>query len=171
MHILFQLFFVLIDCSTILVPSFWYYWRYKSDKFSITVNGSSGWKWIFRLVFPDLAFLPILPETVSSKSLFNHDFIIESIFANYKKNFMYPKDSYNSFTEISFSPTISTAKYRNATLTTYSEILVPNTPVLKIIMSILLSISGSTGFRVWIFESIVPRAPSQRSASCFRNIR
>ena len=70
---------------------------------------------------------------------------------------MYPKDSYNSFTEIAFSPTISTAKYRNATLTTYSEILVPNTPVLKIIMSILLSISGSTGFRVWIFESIVPR--------------
>ena len=49
---------------------------------------------------PDLAFLPILPETVSSKSLSNHDFIIESIFANYKKNFMYPKDSYNSFTEM-----------------------------------------------------------------------
>ena len=52
MYILFQLFFVLIDCSTILVPKFWYYLRYKSDKFSITVNGSSGWKWIFQLVLP-----------------------------------------------------------------------------------------------------------------------
>ena len=44
MYVLFQLFFVLIDCSTILVPNFWYYWKYMSDKFSITVNGSSGWK-------------------------------------------------------------------------------------------------------------------------------
>ena len=33
----------------------------------------------------------------------------------------------------------------------------PNGPVLKIIMSILLSISGSTGFLVVIFESVVPR--------------
>ena len=55
---------------------------------------------IFNSFFSDLAFLPILPETVSSKSLSNHGFIIESILANYKKNFMYPKDSYNSFTEM-----------------------------------------------------------------------
>lgn len=64
---------------------------------------------IFDSFFSDLAFLPMLPETVSSKSLSNLDFIIESIWANYKKIFMYPKDSYNSFTEIAFSTTISTA--------------------------------------------------------------
>ena len=63
----------------------------------------------FNSFSPDLAVPPILTETVSSKSLSNYDFIIESIFANYKKNFMYPKDSYNSFTEIAFSTTISTA--------------------------------------------------------------
>ena len=67
---------------------------------------------IFNSFFSDLVFLPILPQTVSSKSLSNHDFIIESIFANYKKNFMYVKNlknSYNSFTEMAFSTTISTA--------------------------------------------------------------
>ena len=51
----------------------------------------------------------------------------------------------------------STTVYCNATGTYHSEILVPNGPVLKIIMSILLSIFGSTGFRVVIFESVVPR--------------
>ena len=51
---------------------------------------------------PDLAFLPILPKTVSSKSLSNLDFIIEFILANYKKNFLYRKDSYNCFTEMAF---------------------------------------------------------------------
>lgn len=147
---------------------------------------------IFNSFFSDLAVLPILPETVGSKSLSNLDFIIESILANYKKNFVYRESSYNCFTEIAFSTTVSTAgkprdsgviastfrwifcsfygtrtyffaklcsttKYRNATFTTYSEILVPNGPVLKIIMSILLSISGSTGFLVVIFESVVPR--------------
>ena len=38
-----------------------------------------------------------------------------------------------------------------------NEILAPNTPVLKIVMSILLSIFGSTGFRVLDFEMVVPR--------------
>lgn len=147
---------------------------------------------IFDSFFSDLAILSALLETVSAKSHSNLDFIIESILANYKKNFMYPKDSYKYFTEIAFSTTISTVgkikdfgsycihfqgifysfyntgtyfsaklcsttKYRNATFTTYSEILVPNAPLLKIVMSILLSISGSTGFRVVIFESVVPR--------------
>lgn len=51
----------------------------------------------------------------------------------------------------------STTEYPDATRTVISEILVPNAPVLKIIMSILLSISGSTGFRVVILESVVPR--------------
>ena len=53
---------------------------------------------IFNSFFSDLAFLPILPQTMSSKSLSNLDFIIESILANYKKNFLQLKDSYNSFT-------------------------------------------------------------------------
>lgn len=64
---------------------------------------------IFNSFFSDLAFLSILPETVSSKSLSNLDFIIESILANYKKNFMYMKNSYYSFTEMAFSTIISTA--------------------------------------------------------------
>ena len=51
----------------------------------------------------------------------------------------------------------STTEHRSTIFTTYSEILVPNTPVLKIIMSILLSIFGSTGFWVWDFEMVVPR--------------
>lgn len=59
--------------------------------------------------FSDLAVLLILPETVSSKSLSNLDFIMESISANYKKNLLYRKDSHNCFTVIAFSTTISTA--------------------------------------------------------------
>ena len=66
---------------------------------------------------PDLAFLPILPETVSSKSLSNHDFIIESILANYKKNFMYPKDFYKILTEIAFIvPRNTAAPYSQPTV-------------------------------------------------------
>lgn len=64
---------------------------------------------IFDSFFSDLAVLPILPETVSSKLFSNLDFIIESILANYKKNFMYRKDSCKCFTEIAFSTTVSTA--------------------------------------------------------------
>ena len=64
---------------------------------------------IFDSFFSDLAVLPILPETVGSKSLSNLDFIIESILANYNKNFVYRESSYNCFTEIAFSTTVSTA--------------------------------------------------------------
>ena len=109
---------------------------------------------IFDSFSPVLAVLSILTETVSSKSLSNLDFIIESILANYKKNFMYPKDSYKILTEIAFIVPRNTATPYSQP---YSEILVPNTPVLKIIMSILLSISGSTGFRVVILKRLVPR--------------
>ena len=65
---------------------------------------------IFDSFFSYLAFLPILPETVSSKSLSNLDFIIESILTNYKKNFLYRKDSYNGLTEIAFIVPRNTAK-------------------------------------------------------------
>ena len=59
----------------------------------------------------------------------------------------------------------STTVYCNATGTYHSEILVPNAPVLKIVMSILLSIFGSTGFRVLDFEMVVPR--ERISSGCF----
>ena len=60
-------------------------------------------------LFSGLAYSSALPETVSSKSLSSLDFIIESILANYKKNFLYRKNSHNCFTEKAFSTTISTA--------------------------------------------------------------
>ena len=102
---------------------------------------------------PDLAFLPILPETVSSKSLSNHDFIIESILQITRRILCFRKILQNPYWNCFYS----TTEHRSAIFTTYSEILVPNTPVLKIIMSILLSISGSTGFRVVILKRLVPR--------------
>ena len=48
--ILFLFHIVLIGCSTILVPKFWYYSRQKSDNFSFTVDGSSGLKLHFQLI-------------------------------------------------------------------------------------------------------------------------
>ena len=145
MYILFQLFFVLIDCSTILVPNFWYYWRYKSDKFSITVNGSSGWKWIFRLVFPWFGVPADTTWDSEFQVTFQPWFYYRIHFGKLQEEFsvserFLQKPYWNCF--------YSTTEHRNATRTTYNEILVPYAPVLKIIMSILLSISGSTGFRV-----------------------
>ena len=72
---------------------------------------------IFDSIFPDLAVLPILTEPVSSKSISNLDFIIESILANYKKNFMYPKDFYKLLTEIAFIvPRNTAAPYSQPTV-------------------------------------------------------
>lgn len=64
---------------------------------------------IFDSFFSDLACSSALSETVSSKSLSNLDFIIESIWANYKKNFLYRKDSCKCFTEIAFIVPLYTA--------------------------------------------------------------
>lgn len=95
MHILFLLFFVLINYSTISG-------KIRIHFTSLRMVPPAGNEF-FDPFFSDLAVLPILPETVSSKSLSNLNFIIESILANYTKNFLPRKDSCKCFTEIAFS--------------------------------------------------------------------
>ena len=131
------------------------------------MNGSSGLKCPFNSFFSVLECQLILPQAMSSKLHFRLGFIIESIFANYKKLFPESRNPLHLLYENSLLVPLNTAKPLELI---YSKIVVPKVVVLKIVMSIFTSIFGSVGLRVVVFELIVPQSVKGSSGFSYNSI-